>query len=129
MAPRGLPVRARLSDVPDFDHLYAAEAAAVARRVEQIAATVRERAGILAAAGERCAWDGAGAWAFRSSAARTVARLRRGAGHLDAAAEALRRHGARVGAAVEARDAQRLRDAQHLLHEVQDALHHLGARP
>jgi uncharacterized protein YukE len=85
-----------MSFLPD-----AAELHALADRIARHAAAVRARALMLGTTVAGAGWHGPAADAFHAQAHVAIAALRSAAGRLDDAADALRRHAAKVGAVVD----------------------------
>jgi hypothetical protein len=79
--------------LPEPAHLFA-----VADRIGDHASASRHRAAHLGAAVSAAGWHGIAADAFHAQAHSALATLRSSAGRLDAAADMLRRHAARVRA-------------------------------
>ena len=79
--------------LPDPDTLLA-----VADRIARHAAVLRRHADVLGASVGHATWHGTAARSFALEALEVCATLRRSADRLDAAANALRRHAARVRA-------------------------------
>lgn len=84
-----------MSLLPDPAHL-----AAIADRIAAHAAATRDRAARLDRAVAATGWTGAAAAAFHLEAELTTDALRIAAARLDTAADALRRHAARIGALI-----------------------------
>jgi uncharacterized protein YukE len=78
-----------------------AELNAIADRIGRHAAATRARAFHLGSALAGTGWHGRAADAFSAEAHVTLSALRSAAGRLDDAADALRRHAAKVGAVVD----------------------------
>jgi uncharacterized protein YukE len=108
-----------------------AELLAIADRIGSHAGAVRARAHQLGRAEAASGWSGLAADAFRLEAADTVAALVGAAGRLDDAADALRRHAARVRQALELlhalehRAAALVDGAEHGIEHGIDALTHI----
>ena len=105
----------RMSVLPDL-----ADLTAIAGRITAHAAATRDRAGRLDAAVAATGWTGSAAAAFQVEAHLAAATLRNAAGRLDFAADALRRHAARISGPL-ADIAQAGKDGFHLAEDL--ALH------